>query len=95
MKKLKKDPQRITKNKPFVNKYNWEGVNFSSKKDDWKKFEKNNVIIALNVLYAKKVKIYTAYVSKHSSDRENHVVFLMIPSYEGWYYLAVKNYQHY
>ena len=29
---------------------------FPSEKDDWKKFEKNNVTIALNVLYAKKEK---------------------------------------
>ena len=38
--KIKKDSQRITKIKPFINKYNWEGVNFLSEKDDWKKFEK-------------------------------------------------------
>ena len=53
-KEIKKDLQRITKIKPFINKYNWEGKNFPFKKDDWKKFEKNNAIIALNVLYAKK-----------------------------------------
>ena len=35
-------------------KYNWEGINFPSEKDDWKKNEKNNRIIDLNVLYAKK-----------------------------------------
>ena len=29
---------------------------FSIRKDDWKKFEKNNVTIALNALYAKKEK---------------------------------------
>ena len=34
----KKDPQRITKIKPFINKYNWEGINYPSEKDDWKKF---------------------------------------------------------
>ena len=51
---IKKDPQRITKIKPFINKYNWEGINIPSEKDDWEKFEKNNVTIALNVLYAKK-----------------------------------------
>ena len=51
---IKKDPQKITNIKLFINKYNWEGINFLSKKDGWKKFEKNNVIIALNVLYAKK-----------------------------------------
>ena len=36
----KKDPPRITKIKPFINKYNWEGINYLSWKDDWKKFEK-------------------------------------------------------
>ena len=55
---IKKDPQKITKIKPFINKYNSEGINVLSEKDDWKKFEKNNVTIALNVLYAKKEKIY-------------------------------------
>ena len=45
---IKKDPQRITKIKPFMNKYNWEGINFPSEKDDWKKCEKNNVSIVLN-----------------------------------------------
>ena len=45
---IKKDPQRITKIKPFL--YNWEGINFPSE-HDWKKFEKNNVTIVLNVLY--------------------------------------------
>ena len=37
MKKLKKGSQRITKTKPFINKYNWEGMDFPSEKDDWKK----------------------------------------------------------
>ena len=37
---IKKDPQRITKIKPFINKYNWEGINFPSEKDDWKKLRK-------------------------------------------------------
>ena len=49
-----KHAERITKIKPFINKYKWEGINFLSEKYDWKKIEKNNVTIALNVLYAKK-----------------------------------------
>ena len=53
----KKDPQRITKINCFMNKYKQEGINFPSEKDDWKKFEKNNVTISLNVLYFKKEKI--------------------------------------
>ena len=42
-----KSPERITKIKPFINKYKKEGINFPSEKDDWKEFEKNNVKIAL------------------------------------------------
>ena len=40
-------------------------------------------MITLNVLYAKKEKIHPAYVSKHNSNREIHVILLMIPSGEG------------
>ena len=39
--------------KPFINKYDWKGMNYLSGKHDWKKIEKNNLEIALNVLYVK------------------------------------------
>ena len=56
-----------------------------------KTIEKNDVTIALNVLYAKKEKIYPSYVSKHSSNREKQVIILMISNGEKvWHYLAVK-----
>ena len=88
---IKKDLQRITRIKPFINKYNWEGINFPSEKDDWKKIEKNNVAIALSVLYAKKEKICPAYVSKYNSNCEKQVIFLMISNGEKlWHYLPVK-----
>ena len=29
---IKKDPQRITTINPFINKYNWDGRNFPTKK---------------------------------------------------------------
>ena len=32
--KIKRDPQRITKIKTFINKYNWEGINFPSEIDN-------------------------------------------------------------
>ena len=54
----------MTQIKPFTYKYKWEGINFLSEKDDWKKFEKNNMTIVLNVLNEKKEKIYAPYVSK-------------------------------
>ena len=38
----KEDTQKITKIKPLIDKYNWEEMNYSTKKDDWKKFGKNN-----------------------------------------------------
>ena len=53
---IKKDLQTITKTKSFINKYNSKGINYPSEKDDSKKFGKNNVTIALNVLYAKNEK---------------------------------------
>ena len=37
---IKKDPQRIAKLEPFVNKYKREGKNVLSEKDDWRKSEK-------------------------------------------------------
>ena len=61
-----------------------------SEKLDWKKLEKNNRTIALNVFYTKKEKIYATYFSKHNSNREKQVILLMIPNGEGWDYLAVK-----
>ena len=87
---IKKDSRIITKIKPFINRYNWEGINFPSEKDDWKIFEKNNVTIVLNFLHAKKEKLYPAYVSVHNSNREKQVILLMIWNAEKWQYLAVK-----
>ena len=48
--------ERVSNIKPFVNKYNWKGINYASKIDDWKTFEKNSLTIALNILYIKKSK---------------------------------------
>ena len=77
-----KHAQRITKIKPFINKYKWEGTIFPSEKDDWKTFDKNNVKIDLNVLYVRKEKIYPAYVSKYNSNCEKQVTLLKIPNGE-------------
>ena len=53
-------------------------INFLSEKLIGKIFEKNNVTIALNVLYAEKEKIYAVYLSKHNSNREKQVIPVMI-----------------
>ena len=61
-----KHSERIMEIKTLMIRYNLEGINFTSEKDDWKKIETNDLIIALNVLYAKKEKIDSAYISKHN-----------------------------
>ena len=40
--KIGRDPQRISKIIPFLNKGNWKDLEFSSNSKDWKKFEQNN-----------------------------------------------------
>ena len=40
LEEIKNDSQRIEKIKYFIDKYNWEGINYPSGKGDWKKFEK-------------------------------------------------------
>ena len=46
---IEKDTQRISKLKPYINKYNWKGIEFVAGPKKWIKFEKNNKTIALNV----------------------------------------------
>ena len=36
---IKKDVQRITNVKRFINKYNWKEINLPSEKNVWRKFE--------------------------------------------------------
>ena len=45
-----------------------EEINYPSKIDDWKKFERNNPITALNILCIKEKKILPAYISKHNPN---------------------------
>ena len=74
---IKRDLQRIIKIKPFINKYNWQGINFPSEKnDDWKRFEKNNVTIALNVLHGKKEKIYILIMFQNITQIMKNKLFL-------------------
>ena len=83
--------QRISKIKPFIEKYNWKNIYFPSTSKDWKKFEQNNESIALNILYVPygTKKISLAYKSKHNLYREELVILLMISSGEKWHYTAV------
>ena len=48
--KIRKNPQRISKIKPFIDQYNWKDIDFPATSKDWKKLESNNEIV-LNILY--------------------------------------------
>ena len=85
-------PERISKIKPFINRYNWNDIDFPSTSKDWKKFESNNEV-ALNILYiphdTKKINI--AYKSKDNLTYDKQIILLMITNGEKWHYLTVKN----
>ena len=49
--KIVNHPERISNTEPFIDKYNWKDIDFPSRVKDWKNFEQNNEIIALNILY--------------------------------------------
>ena len=48
---IEKNPERISKLKHYINKYNWKGIDFPAGPKERIKFEKNNKTIALNILY--------------------------------------------
>ena len=50
---VESNPQRISKLKPYIKKYNWEGIHFLSRSKEWQKIERDIDIITLNVLYVK------------------------------------------
>ena len=89
---LKRDPQRISKIKLFIDQYNWKDIDFPPTNKDWKKFELNNEV-ALNILYinhnTRKIKV--TYKSKNNLTCDKQVILLMITDGEKWHYLTVKN----
>ena len=92
--KIKKDPQKISKLKPYINNYNQKDIKFPSSKEDWKKFEQNNKEIPLNISFAphNKKEIRLAHISKYNHKRKNQVILLMITDDgEKWHYLAVRS----
>ena len=90
--KIRKNPQRISKIRPFIDQYNWKDIDFPATSKDWKKLESNNEI-ALNILYVphNTKNIQVAYKSKHNLTCDKQVILLMISNGENWHYLVVKN----
>ena len=89
-------PERVKNITPFINKYDWNDIRFPCDSCSWKKFEKNNKYIALNILqipYDQK-NIYHAYKSKHNNERKNQIVLVLITDGDGnWHYTALKSIQ--
>ena len=90
---IETDPQRISKLKPYVNKYNWEGIEFPAGQKDWTTFEQNNKTIALNILFIlhNTETIRVSYRSEYNNKRKKQVILLMITDGKKWHYLAVTN----
>ena len=84
-------PERISKLKSYINKYNWEELEFPAGPKDWKMFEQNNKTIALNTLFiphnTKTIRV--AYRSEYNHKRKKQVILLMIADGKKWHYLAV------
>ena len=73
--------------------YNWEGIEFPAGIKDWKRFERNDKTIALNILFVphNEKTINPLYKSKYNRKRENQVVLLMITNGKKWHYIALKS----
>ena len=100
---IENHPEKISNIELFIDQYNWapkwyqKGQEESEKSRNivainWKKFERNNETIALNILYVphNKKEIVVAYQSKNNRKRENQVILLMITDGEKYHYFAVK-----
>ena len=90
---IKANPEKISKLKPYLNKYNSEGIEFPAGPKDWIKFEQNNKSVALNILCMRHNTeiIRAAYRSEYNKKRKKQVVLLMITDGKKWHYFAVTN----
>ena len=90
---IKKHPERISKLKLYINKDNWEGIEFPVGPKDWKKIERNNKTIALNILFIPQntKTISVAYRSEYNNNRKKQVILLMITNGKKYHYLGVTN----
>ena len=92
-------PERISKIRSHINKYNSKDINFLAGIDEYKKFEINNSDIVLNILSVppNEKKISIVYKPKYNRKRKNQVVLLMITDdeqqdiIEKWQYITLKS----
>ena len=84
-------PERISKLKAYINKYNWEGIDFPAGSKDWIKFEKKLPLIYYLYHTIQKT-ISLAYISEYNNKRRKQVILLMITNGKKSHYLAVTNF---
>ena len=65
--------ERISNIEPFIDQYNSKGIEFPAGKKDWKRFERNNKTIVLNILFAphNENTLSLAYRSKYNGKGKN------------------------
>ena len=90
--KIRKSPQRIKKNLPYVNSFNWDGRKYPSGQNDWVKCDKNSLNVAFIVLYLNEMEICPVYVSKYNMFSRNQIILLMICDRELLRFMAVTKF---
>ena len=63
-KEIKWNPERVSNVKPFIIKYMSKGINYPSKIDDWKAFEKKKIVHLLLIFSILKKKKYNQLISQ-------------------------------
>ena len=77
---IENHPGRISNIKPCIDQYDWEGIEFPAGIKYWKRFERNDKTVALNILFAphNENTLNLAYKWKYNRKPKNQVVLLMI-----------------
>ena len=93
---IETNPQRMSKIKPYISKYNWEGIAFPAWSKDWKKSEQNNKTIALKIIFIPYIieTIRFAYRSEYKNKGKNQVNLIMITDGNKWHYIAISSFPH-
>ncbi len=85
-------PERISKLKPYIDRYDWSGIDFPTPSTQWKKFEKQNPNVALNVLVIEAEKeIRQGYISKYNTERSKCADVLIVGVGKRRHYVAIKS----
>ena len=97
--KIENHPERISNIKPFIDQYNWKGIDVPAGIKEWKKFQQNNNTIVLNILFVQPntKTINLAYKSKYNCKCETQVFLLLIAdgkqidAIDKWHYIDLKS----